>query len=751
MPAFCLSTITQILASSAARVRRQHDLLHLPFPNAHFTNLKSYHSKLFPNDWRIIHCLSTHRYIEAQNLLDEMPRRGQYGPIGHWTALLSRLSQAGLIDEARALFDIMPKRNLVTHNAMLSALVQGDRLGDAIRFFEQMPEKNVVSWTSMLCGFSNAGRIDEAKRVFDEMPERNVISWNAMMAGLIRNGELEEATRIFYGMPVKNVVSWNAMIAGYADSCRVEEARALFEEMREEDRNVVTWTSMVACYCRSGDIEEGYSLFSRMPEKNIVSWTAMISGFTWNGFYEEALLLFCEISKNLGIKPNEETFISLSYACSGIGYPLLGKQLHAHLIVDGWDLNDYDGRLSRGLVHMYSTLGLMDCASHIFAKQFDNCNVQSLNSMINGFIRVGQLENARILFETAPILDKISWTSMISGYLRDGQVCNAYNLFNRMPDKDSIAWTAMVSGHVDNELFDEAVSIFSEMQIRGILPLPATFSVLLGAAGAIANLDLGKQYHCLVLKSHLDPDLMVQNSLISMYSKCGMIGDAYDVFLNMENRDVVSWNSMIMGFANYGIVNESVQIFEAMLDDGTQPNSVTFLGILSACSHAGLVAFGLELFGYMSSIYAVAPSQDHYICMINLLGRAGKVEEAENFVLGLPFEPDSAIWGALLGVCGLKSNHDVAMRAAKRLLELDPLNGPAHMVLCNVYAAKGLYIEERSLRKEMGVKGVKKAPGCSWILIKGRVCVFLSGDKLPPEAREMMQLLCWNTAHDSRP
>ncbi|KAK4802497.1 hypothetical protein SAY86_000700 [Trapa natans] len=729
---------------------KANHLLHLSIPswNSLLKDFRAYRSKLFPNDLHILHCLTTHKFHEVRNLLDEMPRSGQYGRIGHWTALLSRLSRAGLVDEARALFDVLPQRNLVTHNAMLSALVQSSRLVEAIGFFEQMPEKNVVSWTSMLCGYSNAGMIDEAKRMFTEMPQRNVVTLNAMIGGLIKNGELEEARRIFYSMPVKNAASWNSMIAGYAESCRVEEARALFEEMGEDYRNVVTWTSMVACYCRIGDVNEGYFLFSRMPEKNIVSWTAMIGGFTWNGFYKEALLLFREMSMTLDMKPNEETFISLSYACGGTGYPLLGKQLHAQLIVDGWYLNDYDGRLSKGLIHMYSMFGLMDCAHYVFMKKSDNYSVQSLNSMIDGYIRMNQLEKARILFDTAPVLDKISWTTIISGYLRYGQVSEACHLFNRMPEKDSVAWTAMLSGHVDNELFGEAVSLFSEMCAHGILPLAVTYAVLLGAAGATANLDLGRQYHCLVLKEHLEIDLTVQNSLISMYSKCGLVNGAYEVFLNMDNRDVVTWNSMIMGFSNNGMVNKSLHIFEAMLEHGTQPNSVTFLGILSACSHARFVTVGQELFRSMGRLYAIVPNRDHCICMINILGKAGKVEEAEKFVLGLPFKPDSAIWGALLGVCGLRNNHEVAMRAAKQLLELDPLNGPAHAVLCNLYAATGQYMEERILRKEMGVKGVKKVPGCSWVVIRGVVCVFLSGDKLPIEGQDIMPLLCWNGTDD---
>jgi pentatricopeptide repeat protein len=180
------------------------------------------------------------------------------------------------------------------------------------------------------------------------MPERNAVSWNSMVAGLIRNGDLEEARLVFQLMPDKNTVSWNTMIAGYAENCRMEEAKALFDEMQE--RNLVTWTSMITGYCRMGNVEEAYCLFQRMPERNIVSWTAMIGGFTWNGFYKEALLLFLEMRVDFDVKPNGETFISFPYACAGVVFNRPGMQLHAQLVINSWDYDDYDGRLSRSLV-----------------------------------------------------------------------------------------------------------------------------------------------------------------------------------------------------------------------------------------------------------------------------------------------------------------------------------------------------------------------------------------------------------------
>ena len=673
-------------------------------------------------------------------MLDELPHRDQHGRIVHWTSLLSKYSKNGFVDEARALFDMMPERNVVTYNAMLSGYVQNGRLSEAWRFFEVMPERNVVSWTSMLCGLADAGRIDEARRLFEEMPERNVVSWNSMVVGLIRNGNLEEAGMIFQQMPDKNVISWNAMIAGYAECCRMEEAKVLFDEMQE--RNVVTWTTMIAGYCRVGSVEEGYCLFRIMPERNVVSWTAMIGGFTWNGFYKEALLLFREMRGCFDLKPNEETFVSLAYACAGMHFPRLGMQLHAQLIIYSWDYNDYDGRLSRSLLHMYSMFGMMDFAHYICSKNPNKCIVQSYNSLINGYIRIGQLEKAQNLFDVVPVRDKISWTSMINGYLSFGQVSKARHLFYNMPERDAVAWTAMISGHVQNELFAEATYLFSEMRAQGVSPLNSTYSTLLGATGALSHLDQGRQFHCMLMKTLYEFDLILENSLISMYAKCGEIEDAYCIFSNMIYRDLISWNSMIMGFSHHGLANETLTIFEDMLRSGNHPNSVTFLGVLSACSHAGLVNRGWELFSAMSDAYAIQPGLEHYICMINLLGRAGKVKEAEELVLRLPLEPDYAIWGSLLGVCGFhETNAETARRAAKCILELDPLNAPAHVVLCNIYAANGWHVEETMLRKEMKLKGVRKAPGCSWIMLKGKAHMFLSGNKLHSQVDDMLSLL----------
>ncbi|KAL9350375.1 hypothetical protein Peur_057630 [Populus x canadensis] len=738
MPAFCFKTLKISLSKISLKLRIFSP--HVRFLKSQSEISKTRYSKLTLDDSQLLCLLSQQKLQQARNLLDKFPERSRHSRIAYWTSLLTKYSRIGFIEESRVLFDIMPERNIVSYNVMLSGYLQCGRLSEARGLFEEMPERNVVSWTSMLCGLANAGRICEARELFKEMPERNVVSWNAMVAGLIKNGDLEEARRVFDEIPEKNVVSWNAMIKGFAENGKMEEARVLFEEM--EDRNVITWTTMIAGYCRIGDVQEAYCFFCRIPERNVVSWTAMISGFTWNGYYGEALLLFLEMKRRSNIAPNGETFISLAYACAGMRFHHLGKQLHAQLIINGLEYEDYDGRIAKSLIHMYSFFGAMDYAHYVFNKNLNSYAVQSCNHMINGYTRTGQVEKARELFDTIPVRDNITWTSMIVGYFDIGNVSEACYLFENMPDKDSVAWTSMISGLVQNELFLKATSFLLGMLAHSVPPLSSTYAILFGAAGAIAHLDFGRQLHNMLMKTLSDCDLILSNSLVSMYAKCGEIHDAYSIFTNMIYRDLISWNTMIMGLAHHAMANETLKVFETMLQSGTRPNSVTFLGILSACSHAGLVSQGWKLFKAMRDVYAIQPGLEHYISMINLLGRAGKVREAEELILGLPFETNHAIWGALLGVCGVaEKNTDIAQHAARRLLELDPLNAPAHVALCNIYAACGKHIEEQKLRKEMGLKGVRKVPGCSWIVLNGNVCVFLSGDKLDPEADEMLLFL----------
>ncbi|KAF3792675.1 Pentatricopeptide repeat-containing protein [Nymphaea thermarum] len=638
----------------------------------------------------------------------------RHNGIVFWTSKISRLCREGRIEEARGLFDAIHERNVVTWNAMLSGYLRFGRISDARKLFDEMPERNVVTWTAMLSGLACFGSIESAKSIFEMMPRRNLVSWNAMISGLVRNGDLEGAQRLFEEMPERNVVTWNAMIVGYAENSQMREARKLFELMPESD--TASWTSLIMGYFRIGDVDEAFRLFYQMPARTVVSWTAMISGCVANGFYGDALQLFLSMLKE-EINPNEATYVCLFYACSSLNYPSLGMQVHAQLITRGLDPND--DRVSKSLIHMYSRFRLMDCALSIFSTSSKNCCI-SWNVLLNGYVQCGLLEKAFDLFSMMPEPDSVSWTTVISGFFTIGKVAEACALFYKMPKRDAVSWTAMISGHVQNELFPQAMNLFSQMQVEGIRPLGHTYACLLGAAGSMAELDQGKQFHARLLQTQSTVDAHLNNALVAMYAKCGAIEDSYSVFRRMLLRDIISWNSMIMGFSHNMVVDMAIHLFEAMKKEGQKPNSVTFLGILSACSHAGLLDEGRRFFKSMVEDYLIQPEVEHYICMIDLLGRAGKVIEAAEIVQSMPFVPGLAVWGALLGSCSLHKNMDIAIQAAKHVLELDPLNAPAHVLLCNMYSCSDQLEEAAKVRNSMRHKGVRKNPGCSWITVKGK-------------------------------
>ncbi|KAJ6327198.1 hypothetical protein OIU78_014137 [Salix suchowensis] len=372
---------------------------------------------------------------------------------------------------------------LTSDDSRLLLLLSHQTLQQARNLLDKFPERSrhsrIAYWTSLLTKYSRIGFIDESRVLFDIMPERNIVSYNVMLSGYLQRGRLSEARRLFEEMPERNVVSWTSMLCGLADAGRICEAR------------------------ENGRMEEARVLFDEMEDRNVITWTTMIA----------ALLLFLEMKRRSNIAPNGETFISLAYACAGTRFHHLGKQLHAQLIINGLEYEDYDGRIAKSLIHMYSLFGAMDYAHYFFKKNLNSYAIQSCNHMINGYTRIGQVEKARNLFDTIPVRDKITWTSMIVGYFDIGNVSEACYLFENMPDKDSVAWTSMISGLVQNEFFLKATSFLLGMLAHGVPPLSSTYAILFGAAGSIAHLDFGRQLHNMLMKTLSDCDLILGDKL----------------------------------------------------------------------------------------------------------------------------------------------------------------------------------------------------------------------------------------------
>lgn len=334
-------------------------------------------------------------------------------------------------------------------------------------------------------------------------------------------------------------------------------------------------------------------------------------------------------------------------------------------------------------------------------------------------------------------------SGLIDLYSKSGRVLDAKKVFEEVEEPDLVLWNTMISGYsLNEEPSEEGIRCFVQMQRAGLQPDDCTFVCVISACSNLSSPSQGQQLHTLALKWNFPSNLVsVNNALISLYSKCGNLKDARKLFNRMPEHNTVSFNSMIAGYAQHGLGTEALGLFREMLESGNPPTGVTFVSVLSACAHTGRVDQGWGHFHSMRRKYGIEPQEEHYCCMIDLLARAGKFEEAEELIKSMPFELDTIGWAALLGACRTHGNLEVGARAAEELLRLEPSNAAAYTMLSNMYAAKGRWNEVAAVRKLMRDRGLQKKPGCSWIELDRRVHVFVADDVSHPKIREVYRFL----------
>ncbi|KAJ6877640.1 pentatricopeptide repeat-containing protein [Populus alba x Populus x berolinensis] len=347
------------------------------------------------------------------------------------------------------------------------------------------------------------------------------------------------------------------------------------------------------------------------------------------------------------------------------------------------------------------------------------------------------------MFDEMSERNVVSWTAMISGYTRLGEIENAISLFDEMPERDVPSWNAVISGCAQNGLFTRAITIFKKVQHRDIRPNQTTVVCALSACGHTGMLHVGKWIHGYVYRNMRSSDSFVLNALVDMYGKCGCLKEAKKVFYATSKKSLTSWNSMINCLALHGQSERAICVFEEMLHyvADVRPNEITFLGLLNACTHGGLVEKGRFYFQMMTLNYGIEPEIEHYGCLIDILGRAGRLEEALEVLREMKIQPDEVVWGSLLNGCKIHGRADLAEFAVKKLLEIDPNNGGYGITLANVYGKLGKWDDVRRVRKMLKELNVPKTPGCSWIEVDNKVSQFHSVDKSHPRAEEIYQIL----------
>ncbi|KAL8161327.1 hypothetical protein V2J09_012816 [Rumex salicifolius] len=513
----------------------------------------------------------------------------------------------------------------------------------------------------------------------------------------------------------------------------------------------------------------GYArrVFDVMAEPNDVVYNTMFKGYTQNEEYDEAVSLFLQMIE-LNVKPSCYTFPMVLKSCAKVLALGLGQEVHCGVIKNGLKSNPFVGTT---LIEMYSNCGKGEEANKVFS-EMPLRNVVAWTSLINGLISCGDIKSARGLFELAPERDMILWNTMISGYTAGGDMVMARELFSMMPKKDVMIWNTMLSGYLNNGNIEACKNLFEEMQTRNVFSWnilinglarnglffevlrafkrmladsevqanDATLVTVLSACARLGALDFGKWLHVYAESIGYKQNVYVANALMDMYAKCGFIENAVNLFKGLLIKDVISWNTMIGGLAMHGRGADALDLFAQMKTDGMKPDGITFVSVLCACTHLGLVQSGLAHF-YSMADYSVNPQIEHYGCIIDLCARASLLDRAMGFVNTMPMKPDGVIWASLLGACRIHKNIELAERALKHLIELEPGNPANYVLLSNIYGEAGKWERVSELQVAMRDTRSRKVPGCSLIEVDDRVVEFYSLDERHPEKEEIYYYL----------
>ncbi|KAL6633468.1 hypothetical protein ACP70R_026139 [Stipagrostis hirtigluma subsp. patula] len=444
--------------------------------------------------------------------------------------------------------------------------------------------------------------------------------------------------------------------------------------------------------------------------RDVVSWTSAIARAARQGdLRAAAAALSAMLSSPAAPAPNDVTLLTVVSACADCPSSPLARHLALSLH-------------ARAVKLFPSHLLLCTCLARFYlASRLPHLALQ--------------------LFGAMPVRSAVTYNTMISGLMRNGLVDAAFEVFDGMPAPDKVSWTALIDGCVKNGRHDEAIDCFRAMLLDGVEPDYVTLIAVVSACAEVGALGLGMWVHRLAVGQGLERNVRVANSLIDMYARCGQVELAAQVFRSMRKRTVVSWNSMIVGLAANGQCTDAVEHFEAMRRQGFKPDAVTFTGVLTACSHAGLTEQGLRYYELMTTEYGVAARMEHYGCVVDLLGRAGRLDEAMRVVETMPVRPNEVVLGALLAGCRMHGDVDMAEQLMQHLLELDPGGDSNYVLLSNIYAADGKWDGAGKVRSLMKARGVKKRPGCSAVEIDGDVHEFVSGDRSHQQAAEIGQML----------
>ncbi|KAF3446125.1 hypothetical protein FNV43_RR11304 [Rhamnella rubrinervis] len=711
-------------------------------------------------------------------------------------ALVNIYSKFGQIGKARALFDRMPERDVVMWNVMLRAYVEMGLEEEALHLFSAFHKSGSrpddVSMRCVLAGINKVGS-DEGKRLVKQIQayatklflyddDSNVFLWNKTLSEYRYAGENWAAIDCFINM-IRSKVEYDTVtlvviLSAIADANYLKLGQQIHGVAVKSGFNSVASiaNSLINMYSKSGSVHFARKVFNYMEEVDLISWNSIISSCAQSGLEDESVRLFIDLLQD-GLRPDQFTMASVSRACSSLKDGLiLTRQIHVHAVKTGIVTDRF---VSTALIDVYSKNGKMEEAEVLFKYKVE-FDLASWNAMMFGYIisndshkalkllsmihecgeradeitlataakacgcLVAMQEGKQIHGHTTKMgfdLDLFVSSGILDMYVKCGDMESANKVFTEIPAPDDVAWTTIISGCIENGDEDCALSIYHWMRLSGVQPDEYTFATLIKASSCLTALEQGRQIHANLIKLDCASDTFVGTSLVDMYAKCGHIEDAYRLFKKMEVKNIALWNAMLVGLAQYGNAEEALNLFRLMISNNIKPDRVTFIGVLSACSHSGFISEAYQYFSSMHKDYGIEPEIEHYSCLVDSLGRAGRVQEAEELIKSMPFEASASMYRALLGACRLQGDTETGKRVAAKLLALEPSDSAAYVLLSNMYAAANQWDDVNDARRMMKRTNVKKDPGFSWIDVKNKLHLFVVDDKSHPQTDRVYEKL----------
>lgn len=694
----------------------------------------------------------------ARKVFDKMPEKD----VVAWSAMILGLSQSEDPNEVFGFIRSMQLSGVELNLVSILNLVPAvSRLGDidacrCIHGYVIRRGFDAIVSNGLIDMYSKSGNIDVGRQIFEYMPDKDDVSWGTMMAGYAHSGCFLEVLELFdrgRGENVRmNKVSVTSALTAAAEMRALGRGTEIHDFARQQgiDSDVAVATPIMTMYARCGEVDTAKQLFQGIKGRDLVAWSAIIAAFVQSGYPQEALSLFRSM-QNEGLQANKVILLSSLPACAEVSSLKLGKSMHCCAVKANVDL---DISVGTALVSMYAKCGFFALALTLFNRM--PCkDVVTWNAMINGYAQIGEPFPALEMFRKLQLselnpnsgtmvgllpafaflndLDQGSCihgkiikcgfesechvkTALIDMYAKCGSLSGAEFLFHRTGcRKDEVSWNVMIAGYMHSGHAIDAFSAFCQMKLENIQPNIVTIVTVLPAVAHLSAIRAGMTLHAYVIRMGFQSKTPVGNCLIDMYAKCGWLDHSEKIFHEMKNKDTVSWNVMLAGYAVHGRGSCAIELFSRMQDSEIRLDSFSFINVLSACRHAGLIGEGRKIFDSMSKQHQLEPDLEHYACMADLLGRAGLFNEVLDLIKSMPMEPDAGVWGALLGASTMHSNVQLAEFALHHLDKLEHKNLTHYAALSNTYARSGRWADVGNTRSKITKTGLRKSPGYSWV------------------------------------